>query len=227
MVTDDPPVTDRPPVDESPVTDPSVAYARPDPRREPFDVSPDPRREPFDARPDPAGEPTGVDQSDAGSAEFEALFHREFTTMFRLAHLLGSDDPEDVVQEAFTRLHARWDRLRDRTAAGGYLRTTVINVVRSRAEHRAVVRRRPPAAGRTQEASAESAALDSIGDTVLLAALRTLSPRHREALVLRFWLDLSERQIAGAMGTSVGTAKSHVSRGLSALRAALADRGGA
>jgi RNA polymerase sigma-70 factor (sigma-E family) len=205
VVTDDPPVTDRPPVDEPSVTQPPVAEARPD---RPADRA--------------------VAGSSGGTDDFETLFRREFPSMFRLAHLLGADDPEDVVQEAFARVHARWERLRDRTSAGGYLRTTVINVVRSRAEHRAVERRRTPPAERADVAvSAEAAALDSLGDARMLAALRDLSPRHREALVLRFWLDLSERQIADAMGTSTGTAKSHVSRGLSALRAALADRGGA
>jgi RNA polymerase sigma-70 factor (sigma-E family) len=226
VVTDDPPVTDRPPVDEPSVTDPPVADARPDPSREAFETGPEPPREQFNSSPDPQRGPTADARSDAGSADFEALFHREFTTMFRLAHLLGSDDPEDVVQEAFVRLHARWDRLRDRTAAGGYLRTTVVNVVRSRAEHRAVVRRRTPPAERTEAASAEAAALDGLGDATMLAALRDLSPRQREALVLRFWLVLSERKIADAMGTSTGTAKSHVSRGLSALRAALDRPGG-
>jgi RNA polymerase sigma-70 factor (sigma-E family) len=205
VVTDDPPVTDRPPVDEPSVTDPSAAEARPDPPREPAPVG----------------------RSEDGAVEFEALFRREFATMFRLAHLLGADDPEDVVQEAFVRLHARWERLRDLASAGGYLRTTVINLVRSRADHRAVVRRRTPPEDRAEAASAEATALDSLGDATMLGVLRELSPRHREALVLRFWLDLSERQIADAMGTTTGTAKSHVSRGLSALRAALADRGGA
>ena len=60
------------------------------------------------------------------------------------------------------------------------------------------------------------------GSTGLIAALTRIAPRHREALVLRFWLDLSERQMADAMEVSVGSVKSHVSRGLSALRAELA-----
>jgi RNA polymerase sigma factor (sigma-70 family) len=62
------------------------------------------------------------------------------------------------------------------------------------------------------------------GSTTLMAALARIAPRHREALVFRFWLDLSERQIADAMEVSVGSVKSHVSRGLSALRTELAGR---
>lgn len=62
--------------------------------------------------------------------------------------------------------------------------------------------------------------------SIVIGALRTLSDRHREALVLRYWLDLSEKQMVLAMGISVGSVKAHVSRGLSALRAALGPAGG-
>ena len=160
------------------------------------------------------------------SGSFESLFGAQFPVMFRLAHLLGADDPEDVAQEAFARLHRRWSELRDRPAVGGYLRTIVVNLVRSRQRHLTMARRRREVPDRTEVESAETTALDRVADGDILSALRALSPRHREALVLRYWLDLSERQIADAMGTSVGTAKSHLSRGRSVLRAALADIGG-
>jgi RNA polymerase sigma-70 factor (sigma-E family) len=160
------------------------------------------------------------------SGSFESLFCAQFPVMFRLAHLLGADDPEDVAQEAFARLHRRWSELRDRPAVVGYVRTIVVNLVRSRQQHLMMARRRHEVPERTEVESAETTALDRVADDDILSSLGALSPRHREALVLRYWLDLSERQIADAMGISVGTAKSHLSRGLSALRAALADSGG-
>jgi RNA polymerase sigma factor (sigma-70 family) len=154
-------------------------------------------------------------------ASFEELFRAQFATMVRLAHLLGADDPEDVAQEAFARLHPRWAGLRDRAGAGGYLRTTVVNLVRSRRQHLSMAARRAPVAATGSMPSAETAAVLRADNADLIAALGRVAPRHREALVLRFWLDLSERQIAEAMEVSAGSVKSHVSRGLSALRTEL------
>ena len=156
------------------------------------------------------------------AADFEEFFRTEFAVTMRLAHLLGARDPEDVAQEAFVRLHTRWVGLRDRSAAGGYLRTTVVNLVRTQRRHAAMAVRRSPVAPPGTVDSVESEVMGRAGSTALTAALYRVAPRHREALVLRFWLDLSERQIADAMEVSVGSVKSHVSRGLSALRTELA-----
>lgn len=187
------------------------------------------------ADPDRSADSYGETASDVTAARpgaaFENLFHTEFPVMFRLATLLGAADAEAVAQEALARLYARWPALTDRSHAGGYLRTTVVNLCRSAARHQAVadhyvaVRAQQDAAQQHATMSAESLALQSVSDEQLLAALRTLSPRHREALVLRFWLDLSESQMAQAMNCSAGSVKSHVSRGLKALRAALDDKG--
>jgi RNA polymerase sigma factor (sigma-70 family) len=155
-------------------------------------------------------------------ASFEELFRAQFVTTARLAHLLGADDPEDVAQEAFVRLHSHWAGLRDRSGSGGYLRTTVVNLVRSRRQHLSMAARRTPASLPENVPSAETDAVLRAGNADLMAALGRIAPRHREALVLRFWLDLSERQIAEAMDISAGSVKSHVSRGLSALRMELA-----
>ncbi len=151
---------------------------------------------------------------------FRALFEAEFATMFRLAALLGADDPEDVAQEAFARLHLRWNRLSDPDAAGGYLRTIVVNLTRSRRRHLRVVGSTVPAAPGVGP-SAEETVLDRADHRAVLDALHRLTRRHREALVLRYWLDLPVAQVASSMGTSLGTAKSHLSRGLDALRSEL------
>lgn len=162
-------------------------------------------------------------------AELEAvyrdLFHGHFAAMVRLAAMLGADDPEDLAQEAFVRLHERARKLRDPHSAVNYVRATVVNLTRSRLRHLAVVRRqeatqRISAGGRLGEiSSAEQDVVRRESARELVAALARLSRRHREALVLRYWLDLTEAEMADAMGVSRGTVKSHVSRGLDALAA--------
>lgn len=159
----------------------------------------------------------GDDVEDADQL-YEQLFHGHFSAMTRLAAMLGADDPEDVAQEAFVRLHRRTRTLRDPHAAAGYLRTTVVNLTRSRLRHLSVVRRHRPAAPQ-DVASAEHHAVRRESSRELVDALGRLSARHREALVLRYWLDLTETEMADAMQVSRGTVKSHVSRGLDALAA--------
>ena len=156
-----------------------------------------------------------------GAAQaFAALFDEAFETMKRLAYLLGADDPENIAQEAFVRLHRRSRMLRDPHAAIGYLRTTVVNLTRSRHRHLSVARRLAPDAP-PDVASAEHDAVRRESHRELLEAVGRLSARHREALVLRYWLDLTEAEMAEVMGVSRGAVKSHVSRGLDALAALL------
>jgi RNA polymerase sigma factor (sigma-70 family) len=120
-------------------------------------------------------------------------------------------------KEAFTRLMRR--HLDEPQAALGYLRAIVVNLTRNRHRHLRVVRARTPAA--VDEASSEQAAILHEDHREVIAALAALPARRREAIVLRFWLDLPEREIAAAMGVSAGTVKSHVSRGMAELTLAL------
>lgn len=152
---------------------------------------------------------------------YEALFRTEVNTMIRLAALLGADDPENLVQEAFMRLHDRWPRIRDSDSPVAYLRTIVVNLVRSRQRHLRIAHRHL-ADKEAYAASAEDLVVVRAEHTWLLHALDSLAPRRREALVLRYWLDLSEAQIAEVMNVSPGTVKSQLSRGLTALRQTLA-----
>jgi RNA polymerase sigma factor (sigma-70 family) len=174
----------------------------------------------------PGAPTTGATHPPGDDADYRDLFFGQFAAMTRLAAMLGADDPEDVAQEAFVRLHGRTRTLRDPHAAVGYLRSTVVNLTRSRLRHLAVVRRhaRSQAATPGQVASAEHDAVTRESHHELVAAVQRLTPRHREALVLRYWLDLTEAEMAEAMGVSRGTVKSHVSRGLDALAAELEDR---
>jgi RNA polymerase sigma-70 factor (sigma-E family) len=168
----------------------------------------------------PVGESVGTTARPDAETVYRELFHGHFAAMTRLARMLGADDPEDIAQEAFVRLHGRRGGLRDPNAAIGYLRTTVVNLTRSRHRHLSVVRRLAPAAP-PDVASAEHDAVRRESHRELLEAVGRLSTRHREALVLRYWLDLGEAEMADVMGVSRGTVKSHVSRGLDALAALL------
>lgn len=151
------------------------------------------------------------------SEGFAALFDSSFETMKRLAFLLGADDPENIAQESFVRLHANWHKLAGPDKALPYLRRTVINLSRSRLRHLRVVSR-APRERLGDAASAEAAVLERAGHRSLLAALATLSERQRRVLVLRYWLDLDQAEIAETLGVAVGTVKATTSQALAKLR---------
>ncbi|GAA4692620.1 SigE family RNA polymerase sigma factor [Phytohabitans rumicis] len=162
-----------------------------------------------------------VDQ-DAALAE---IFGSQYGAMLRLAVLLGADDAEDIVAEAFYQLYRRWKKLREAGAAVAYLRSVVCNLTRMRLRHLQVVRRHAtPDAGMLPGSSAETEALLQDDQRALVAALKELPARQREALVLRHWLGLREAEIAAAMGISCGAVKSHTSRGMAALTRVLEER---
>jgi len=158
--------------------------------------------------------------ADAGIAE---LYHAHWSRLVRLATLLTRDASvaEEIVQDSFVALHRRWADLTDRAAAAAYLRTSVVNGARSALRHRGVEERyRQP--GPPEPAGPEEHAVRADQDARVMAALRTLSRRQQEVLVLRYYGDYSEQDIAATLGLSKGAVKSHAHRGLSALRAALA-----
>jgi RNA polymerase sigma-70 factor (sigma-E family) len=149
------------------------------------------------------------------------LFATQYRPMVRLATLLLHDpgQAEEITQDAFVALHERWGRLRDPERAVAYLRQCVTNRARSALRHRGVVDRflrRAPEPGTMP--SAEAGALAAQTQADLVAVVRTLPTRQREALVLRYYLDLSEAQTAEAMGVTEGAVKSHTARALTALR---------
>ena len=152
----------------------------------------------------------------------EELFRGRYLEMVRLAALLGADDPEDIAQEAFTRLMNKEPDLDDPRAALPYLRAIVVNLTRNRHRQLRIARLRAPAAAVSE--SYEQAAIAYEDHQEVIAAMAALPSRRREAIVLRFWLDLPEREIAAAMGVSLGTVKSQLSRGLAALARVLGDQ---
>lgn len=128
----------------------------------------------------------------------EHLFRARYLEMVRLAGLLGADDPEDIAQEAFTRMMNKNPELRDTQAALAYLRAIVVNLTRNRHRHLRVVRLRTPAIAYEESREAAGPGWEEHRDVI--TALAGLPSRRREAIVLRFWLDLPEREIAAAIG---------------------------
>ena len=152
------------------------------------------------------------------------IYDGEYKSLVRLAVLLVHDVPtaEEVVQDAFEAMHTALRRLRDSEKALSYLRQAVVNKSRSVLRHRTVVDKNAPKPA-PDEPSAEHAAMALIERTAVVAALRALPERQREAIVLRYYADFSEADIAAAMGISRGAVKSHTARGMTALRSILAQ----
>jgi RNA polymerase sigma-70 factor (sigma-E family) len=150
------------------------------------------------------------------------LYSLHYWALVRLAVLLVRDAPtaEDVVQDSFVAMHDGWRRLRDADCALAYLRRAVLNRSRSVLRHRAVVDRHLPNLPPDMP-SAEYGALALLERSAVVAALRKLPDRQREAIVLRYYADLSEAEVAAAMGISRGAVKSHTARAMASLRADL------
>ena len=150
------------------------------------------------------------------------LYAAHWRSLVRLAALLMGEtaSAEEVVADAFVALHRRWSRLQDPQAAFAYLRASVVNGSRSVRRHRDVeVRYRQPAS--PEPAGPEEAAVQADEDARVMSALRRLPRRQQEVLVLRYYAEASEAEIAETLGISRGAVKSHASRGVRALRDAL------
>jgi RNA polymerase sigma-70 factor (sigma-E family) len=146
------------------------------------------------------------------------LHRAEYRSLVRLARLLLDDvaTSEEVVQDAFVALQLRWRSIREPEKAAAWLRSAVLNGARSQLRRRRVRERLLPGAAVTGPA-ADREALAADEHRRVVAALRQLPRRQQEALVLRFYLELNERETAEAMGVSAGSVKTHVHRGLAAL----------
>jgi RNA polymerase sigma-70 factor (sigma-E family) len=151
-----------------------------------------------------------------------AIYSEHYRSLVRLAAFLVRDTAtaEEVVQDSFVAMHGAWRRLRDTDKALSYLRQSVVNRSRSVLRHRVVVDKNTPKPPPDMP-SAEHGAIIQLERSAVVSALRALPDRQREALVLRYYGDLSEAQIASTMGISRGAVKSHTARAMSALRAVL------
>ncbi|MDQ3615099.1 MAG: SigE family RNA polymerase sigma factor [Actinomycetota bacterium] len=174
-----------------------------------------------------------MDVSSTGDADtaVEQMYAAHYRRLVRLSVLLVRDKEtaEEVVQDSFVAMHGRWRTLREPDKAVAYLRQAVVNRSRSVLRHRGVRVRHISAehadhqGTRAGHPGADVDALAAERRTTVLDALRELPDRQREVLALRYYLDLSEAEIADTLGISRGAVKSHASRGVSALRHLLKD----
>jgi RNA polymerase sigma-70 factor (sigma-E family) len=146
-----------------------------------------------------------------------ALYQRHALGLVRLAVIMLGNQAaaEDVVQDAFLGLYSHWASLSDASNALPYVRSSVLNGCRTVLRHQS--RRRSLALAAPPLESAEASALIGEEHRAVLAAIRRLPDRQREALALRYYLDMSEEEIAAAMRISRGTVKSTTSRAIAAL----------
>ncbi|MDP9092821.1 MAG: SigE family RNA polymerase sigma factor [Actinomycetota bacterium] len=153
-----------------------------------------------------------------------ALYAAHRVQLVRMAVLLVDDlgSAEDVVQDAFIGLHRHRDSIREPQAALGYLRRAVVNGSRSTLRKRGTVRRHPSL---VEVGSSDPPDTDLLLDEEhreVLAAVRSLPPGQRQVVVLRYWSNLSEAEIAEAVGISRGAVKSQASRGMDKIEKILA-----
>lgn len=151
-------------------------------------------------------------------ANLESVYRDEYRSLVRLASLLIEDlgTCEEVVQDAFVHTWARGSGLREPDRLPAYLRSAVLNGARSHVRRR-IVRRRHLAVAADPSPAAEITVLADEPTREVLEALRSLPQRQREVLALRYYLDLSEAEIASTLGISTGSVKTHAHRGLATL----------
>lgn len=170
----------------------------------------------------------GSDRLDPDALVAE-LFAQEGRSLVRLAAIFCDDRAaaEDLVQEAFIRLHRSAGSIRDVNRAPAFLRSIVINLARDHnrrglmsLRHRSTIERE--AAGRETLSSLEDDSVEHEDDRVVLDAVRLLPDRQRSCVVLRYYLQYSESEIAETLGISKNSVKTHCRRALASLEVALA-----
>ncbi|MEU9974165.1 SigE family RNA polymerase sigma factor [Streptomyces sp. NPDC051014] len=182
--------------------------------------------------PMPAARPTRIPGQRDGAEETVAAgttvdhltetYRAHYRSLLGLAALLLDDTAscEDVVQEAFIRVHSARKRVRDPEKTLAYLRQTVVNLSRS-ALRRRILGLKLLSKPMPDMASAEEGAYDQLERRDLIKAMKGLQRRQREVLVLRYFADMTEAQVAETLGISLGSVKAYGSRGIAALRVAM------
>ncbi|WP_370617919.1 SigE family RNA polymerase sigma factor [Mumia sp. Pv 4-285] len=156
---------------------------------------------------------------------FEAFVAVRWTPMFRLAHALTGNrsDAEDVVQSAFAKAYSSWQRVQVADHPDAYVRRMVVNEARDgwRRRWRHVERSVPDVPERGNVGHADAVATSD----QVWRCLQRLPAKQRAVVVLRYFEDLSEREVATVLGIPPGTVKSRASAAMRALRAELGARG--
>lgn len=171
-----------------------------------------------------AEKPTWTAADEARREFVERVYHAEARNLVRLARVFTDDrtGAEDIVQEAFIRLFHASDRITDPEKSAAYVRSIVLNLARdhnrrglmSLRHQDAMVDHRVPEQPDEKITRSES-------NAEVLDALALLSPRQRDCLVLRFYMEMSEKEIATTLQISPNSVKTHCRRGLAALSATL------
>ena len=167
-----------------------------------------------------AGKTAWTSDEVARASFVESLYRQEAVTLVRLARLFTDDrtGAEDIVQEAFIRLYHAADRIRDTDRSTAYLRSIVLNLARdhnrrgllSLRHQDSMIERRTPEMPEERVVRTES-------ENEVIEALNDLSPRQRDCLVLRYYMDLTEKQIAETLAISPNSVKTHCQRGMAVL----------
>jgi RNA polymerase sigma-70 factor (sigma-E family) len=174
-------------------------------------------RRPTRRPPDPAP-PDRVVDTDTREAAMRTLYERSHGDMVRFAAFLcgDADAAEDIAQEAFVQVFRSWDNITDHDRLDAYLRVTVVNNVRGR-HRRQTTADANPVPHLTAVASAEDDALGRVGRDVVLAAVADLPLKQRASVVMRYWMRMTESEIAADLNISVGSVRTHIKRGTKTL----------
>ena len=167
---------------------------------------------------------TCEDRGDAAVAVTD-LFREHHLELVRLALVMTGDlaTAEDVVQDAFERLHRGWHGLRQPSSGLAYVRSSVLNGCRSAHRRAAVARKHAPQLAEPPTRDGPDAASAAADRGELASALRRLPRRQREVLVLRYYLDLDVAEIAGTLRIAPSSVRAANTRGLAALARALRE----
>ena len=163
-------------------------------------------------------DPDAASRTASRDADFEAYMIARQPSLLRTAYLLSGDrhGAEDLVQVAFAKLYLAWDKVQRREALDGYVRRILVN------EHNSLWRRAwkhlESTTDEVPEADPHHDRHDDGTRDAVWNFVCTLPRRQRAVVVLRYYEDLSEAEIAETLGISIGTVKSQASRALSGLR---------
>ncbi|MFB6840388.1 SigE family RNA polymerase sigma factor [Streptomyces sp. NPDC056361] len=181
-----------------------------------------PRATGMDAIPAPRTSAEGSLAAGTTVDHLTETYRAHYRSLLGLAALLLDDTAscEDVVQEAFIRVHSARKRVREPEKTLAYLRQTVVNLSRS-ALRRRILGLKLLSKPMPDMASAEEGAYEQLEREDLIKAMRGLQRRQREVLALRYFSDMTEAQVAETLGISLGSVKAYGSRGIAALRVAM------
>jgi RNA polymerase sigma-70 factor (ECF subfamily) len=171
-----------------------------------------------------AGKTAWTPEELARASFVERLYHQEGASLVRLARLFTDDrtGAEDIVQEAFIRLYHAADRIRDMDRSAAYLRSIVLNLARDHNRRGLLsLRHQDSMIDRRTPEMPEERVVRTESENEVIEALNALSPRQRDCLVLRFYMDLTEKQIAETLAISPNSVKTHCQRGMAVLSSVL------